>query len=208
MKKGKIIILSGPSGSGKTTLYKKLLTSRKARNKLVKTVSVTTRPRRPGEKHGRDYFFVAPEMFLRKQRAGHFLESEKVFGNYYGTPQKGIERLLRTGKNVLLCIDVKGAKTVRKKFPESITVFVKAPSLKTLKDRLRARGSENDKILQTRLKTAGKELKEAKTYDHVVVNDDLRKAYTRLEEIVFQEINKTDEKARRKKSGKQDSRKF
>ncbi len=194
MKKGKVIILSGPSGSGKTTLHKELLASRKAKNTLVKTISFTTRARRPGEKHGGDYFFVSPKMFLHKKRSGHFLESENVFGNYYGTPQKSVRELLRSGKNVLLCIDVKGAKTVRRKFPEAVTIFIKTPSLKTLAQRLKARGSEEKKTLQERLKTAREELKAAKTYEHVIVNDLLRNAYKKLEAIVFTEISKTPRK--------------
>ncbi|MFA5261919.1 MAG: guanylate kinase [Candidatus Omnitrophota bacterium] len=190
MKKGKIIILSGPSGSGKTTLYQKLLTRRTIKNKLIKTPSVTTRPRRDGEKHGRDYFFVSKKMFLHKKRLGQFLESEKVFGNYYGTPNKNVRDLLLRGKNVLLCIDVKGAKTVRRKFPRATTVFIKTPSLKTLETRLKKRGSEQKNVLRERLRTARVELKEAKTYDHVVVNDTLRKACQRLEAIILKEIGK------------------
>ena len=125
-KKGKIFILSGPSGSGKTSLYKKLLESQR---RVVKTISVTTRRRRPGEKDGRDYFFVSPRMFFYKKRRGLFLETQKIFDHYYGTPKKCVADFLRGGKNVLLCIDVKGAKVVRRKFPKAISIFIKTPSL-------------------------------------------------------------------------------
>ena len=118
-KTGKIIVVSGPSASGKTTLYKKLLADPRFHKKLAKVVSVTTREKRSGEKHGRDYSFVSEKMFLYKKRSGHFLETEKVFDNYYGTPAKNVRDILKKGKNVLLCIDVKGARTIRRKFPLS-----------------------------------------------------------------------------------------
>ena len=188
MHKGKIFILSGPSGSGKTTLYKKLLANRAICGKLAKTVSVTTRPRRPGEHNGRDYFFVSPGVFLRKKRAGQFLESEKIFGNYYGTPQKQVRHFLRAGKHVLLCIDVRGAGTVCRKFPQAVRIFVKAPSLQMLKARLQKRGSEGDAAVVTRLQTARRELKEAKHYQYIVVNDHLQTAYKELEKILCNEL--------------------
>lgn len=188
MTKGKIIIISGPSGSGKTTLYKKLLASRKFKSKLAKSISVTTRPKRNGEKHGRDYFFVSLKMFLYKKRMGHFLESERVFDNYYGTPSKNVREFLSTGKNVLLCIDVKGAKTVRRKFPKVATVFIKTPSLTVLANRLKGRGSEQKDIVQLRLETARRELREASKYNYVIVNDNLRAAYSQLERIVSAEF--------------------
>ncbi len=188
MRKGKIIILSGPSGSGKTTLYKRLLASRGLRGKLVKTISVTTRPMRPGERNGRDYIFVSRKMFLHKKTAGHFLESERVFGNFYGTPQSQVRGFLAVGKHVLLCIDVKGAKTVCRKFPRAVKIFVRTSSLEILKERLRKRGSEARAAMDVRLETARKELKEAKRYDHVIVNDDLHKAIRKLYKIVCSEI--------------------
>jgi guanylate kinase len=188
MKQGKIIIISGPSGSGKTTLYRELLANRKIKKEIVKTLSVTTRPKRPGEKHGRDYFFVSQKMFQYKKRNGHFLETEKVFDNYYGTPKKTVQDILKTGKNVLLCIDVKGARTVRRKFPKAVAVFIKTSSLKVLASRLKGRGSEKKDIMRIRLRTAQAELKEIKNYDHVIINDNLRTAYARLEAIIKAEL--------------------
>ncbi len=184
-----MIILSGPSGSGKTTLYSKLLIDPRLKNRLIKSVSVTTRPQRPGEINGRDYIFVSQKKFIYKKHANHFLEFQKVFTNYYGTPKKNVADVLRKGKNVLLCIDVKGARVVLKKFPKAVTIFVKTPSLASLKKRLLRRGSEIKQVINLRLKTASEELKEAKNYKHIVINDDLNKAFQKLRSIVLREIN-------------------
>lgn len=186
--KGKIFIISGPSGSGKTTLYKKLLASPRWKGRLAKTVSVTTRSMRPGEKNGRDYFFVSPKMFFYKRKAGHFFESMRVFDNYYGTPSKQVRDLLRTGKNVLLCIDVQGARVVRRAFPQSINIFIKTSSIKELEKRLKGRGSEGLSVIRIRMKTARQELKEARHYDHVIMNDRLPTAYSNLERIIRSSI--------------------
>jgi len=189
MKKGKLIILSGPSGSGKTTLYKRLLASPRLKGRLAKIISVTTRPRRPGEKHGRDYFFVSSGMFRYKRKAGHFLESEKVFRYYYGTPQKAVKEVLRSGKSVLLCIDVKGARTVSRRYPQALKVFVKTPSLAILKKRLQRRETEKPQDLNIRLKTARQELKQSRHYDAVIINDNLAKSYARLERLILANFN-------------------
>ena len=190
MPKGKIIIISGPSGSGKTTLHKELLAGKKFRARLMKSISATTRPRRSGEKNGRDYLFLTRKQFLDKIRKGYFLEWQKVFDHYYGTPGNYVERLLKKDKNVLLCIDVKGAAVVRRACPEAVTVFIKAPSLSILKKRLMARGSESAEDLRLRLKRARQELLEAKKYKHVIVNDDLERSLKELESVVCLEIDK------------------
>lgn len=188
MKNGRLIILSGPSGSGKTTLHKALLQSAALKGKLVKSVSVTTRPKRLGERHGRDYFFMSREQFLGKKKSGHFLESQRVFQHYYGTPQHNVLDLLKRGKHVLLCIDVKGARVVRRKHPAALTIFIKAPSLAVLKKRLQSRGTEDAQTLKLRLHTAQQELIEAKDYDYVVVNDALSRTQRALEDILFHEL--------------------
>jgi guanylate kinase len=184
MNKGKIIVLSGPSGSGKTTLYKKLLLSHRLKGKIARSVSVTTRQKRAGEINGRDYVFVSKKKFLYKIRSGHFIEWQKVVGHLYGTPKKTINDILKTGKSVLLCIDVKGAKTVSRLFPEAISIFIQAPSLSVLKRRLAKRGSESSKTLHIRLQTATREMKEAKRYQYIVINDILGQAYKELEAII------------------------
>lgn len=184
MKKGRIVIISGPSGSGKTTLYKKLLLSKNFKGNLVRSISMTTRPKRKGEKDGRDYSFISEKKFLYKKKAGHFLECQKVFRSYYGTPHKNVREFLKKGKHVLLCIDVKGAMVVWRKHPDALKIFIKTPSMAILKKRLASRATECKKELKIRLKTAQSELKEAKYYDYVVVNDSLKKAFNRLKEII------------------------
>jgi len=183
-----MVIISGPSGCGKTTLHKALLESPRLKGKLVKSISATTRSKRPGERPGRDYLFISTKTFEERIKKGYFLEWEKVFGHYYGTPKKQALNLLKKGINVLLCIDVKGAKTVAREFPQALKIFIKAPSMKVLEARLKARGSENRKSLDLRLKVARRELKEAKYYDHVVINGDLSKAFRALQQIVCHEL--------------------
>ncbi len=186
--KGRIVIISGPSGSGKTTLHKRLLESPRLKGRLVKSISATTRSRRPTEKKGREYLFLTPRMFEYKVRQGHFLEWQKVFGNYYGTPKRQALALVNQGTHVLLCIDVKGAKEVCKEFPRALKIFIKTPSLKVLRHRLTHRASETQETLATRLKVAKEELNEAKHYDHIVVNGHLDHATRDLERIVCQEL--------------------
>jgi len=188
MSRGKIIILSGPSGSGKTTLHKKLLLSKRLKGHLVASVSVTTRTRRSGERTGRDYLFISKKQFIYKKNAGHLLEWQKVFDNYYGTPKKNIASLLKKGKNVLLCIDVKGARVVRRLYRDAISIFIAAPSWNELKRRLIKRASETKETLDLRLKIARKEMEEAKYYDYIVVNDSVQKALKSLVTIICREI--------------------
>lgn len=188
-KTGKVFIVSGPSGSGKTTLYRRLITDKLFKDKIVKSISVTTRNIRSGEKNGRDYYFISQKMFAYKQRAGHFLESMKVFNNYYGTPFKAVREILSSGKNVLLCIDVKGAKVVARKIPQSIKIFVQPPDMNELKKRLILRGSEDEKTMHLRLKIAANEMKEVSFYDFKVINDDVNSAYKELVRIIQKEIS-------------------
>ena len=181
---GRVVILSGPSGSGKTTLHKALLESPGLKGKLVKSISATTRARREGERNGKDYIFLTKPMFESRISKGHFLEWEKVFDNYYGTPKRNVLALLKKGKHVLLCIDVKGARNIKEEFPTAVSLFIKTPTMKVLQERLRQRASETHENLQLRLRVAKAELKEAKRYDHVIINGRLDKACRDLNAIV------------------------
>jgi guanylate kinase len=186
MKKqqGRIIILSGPSGAGKTTLHDLLLKAPQFKGSIIRSISATTRAPRGQERHGREYLFLTRKMFEHKIRAGHFLEWMKVFDNYYGTPMKNVQDNRRKGKHVLLCIDVKGALVVKKKVPDAVMVFVKTPTLKELQRRLEGRGTDSVQSVALRLKTAREELKQESKYDHVVVNDDLQKAFKDLTSVL------------------------
>lgn len=186
---GKVIILSGPSGSGKTTLHKALLNDSRFKGKLVKSVSATTREKREGERAGKDYIFLTRPVFEGRIKKNFFLEWEKVFDNYYGTPKQQVLKLLRKGKHVLLCIDVKGAAHVRKEFPEAFSIFIKTPTMKILQERLKQRASESNESLSLRLKVARREMKEAKQYDRVVTNGRLERACKDLSAIVLDAIS-------------------
>ncbi len=185
---GRFVIISGPSGSGKTTLHKMLLESPRLKGKLVKSISATTRHKRTGERHGRDYLFLTPAMFENRLAKKYFLEWEKVFDNYYGTPKVRALNLLKKGKHVLLCIDVKGARTVCSQYPKALKIFIKTPTLSVLEDRLKKRASETSENLKLRLGIARQELKEAKKYDHVIINARLDQAARDLEKLVCQEL--------------------
>ncbi len=187
---GKIIILSGPSGSGKTTLYKKILKDPLFRKRLFKVTTATTRPPREKERKGKDYIFLTRKQFFLRKKAGYFLESEKVFDNYYGTPKKSVQTLLREGKDVLLCIDVKGAKTISRQFPQAIKIFVKAPSVRILKKRLQSRGVESKEALGLRLKIARQELKESSKYHYIILNDDLKDCYQNMRAVLRECLRK------------------
>lgn len=184
MKKGRVIILSGPSGAGKTTLHDLVLKAPGFAGRLIRSISATTRKPRGGERHGREYLFLSQAMFEHKLRTGQFLESMKVFDNYYGTPLKNVRAALQKGKHVLLCIDVKGACAVKKKIPEALLIFVKTPTLQELRRRLQGRGTDTPASMALRLKTARAELKEAVKYDHVIVNDKIETAFAQLKALL------------------------
>ena len=186
--KGKIFIISGPSGSGKTTLHKRLLLSGRLKGKLIKSISATTRKRRPDERHGRDYLFFTARDFLAKKERGYFLEWQRVFDHYYGTPKGAVKRILQNGKNVLLCIDVKGARVVEKSFPDCVKIFITVPSPAVLRTRLQRRASESNKELAHRLEVSRREMKEAGRYDYIVSNDVVHRAVKKLESIVVSEL--------------------
>ncbi len=184
MKKGRVIILSGPSGAGKTTLHDRLLRASGFSGGLIRSISATTRKPRGQERHGREYLFLSQAMFKYKIRTGQFLEWMKVFDNYYGTPVKNVREALKSGRHVLLCIDVKGAAVVRKKIPDAVMIFVKTPTLQELRRRLEGRGTDTRASVALRLKTARTELKEAVKYDHVIVNDNLERAFEELKALL------------------------
>lgn len=179
------IILSAPSGGGKTTIARELL---RRRTDLGYSVSCTTRSPRVGEVEGRDYYFLSLAEFERRRDAGEFAESAEVHGNMYGTLRSEIERVLSSGKHVVMDIDVQGAQQFTRAFPQSVTIFVLPPSAEVLLDRLRQRRTESKEQLAKRLHSALQELQAVELYQYVVTNDELVKAVQRVSAVVDAEV--------------------
>lgn len=171
------VVISAPSGGGKSAVKDYLIRSD---SRFAFSVTCTTRKPRPGEKEGKDYYFVSYEKFEALKRNGSLIEWAEVHGNFYGTPKKSVLSLLDKGKIPLMTIDVKGAKSVKKIFKNVVSIFLLPPCLDIMLTRLRNRG-ESEKDLSIRLKTAKKELTEAFTYDYLVINARLEKA---VEDII------------------------
>lgn len=187
--KGLIFVISGPSGSGKTTLLKSLFRYKDLKKKIVRSASFTTRPRRPGEKKGEDYFFITGERFRQYLKAKKILESTRYLGYYYATPRDFVDRHLRRGKYILLCLDLRGAARIKRLYPESaVTVFVRPPSFVALSKRIRNRCRKTDAgEIRRRLALARGELLYIKKYDYAILNKDLNKASRKLKEIILKE---------------------
>ncbi|HEX4591848.1 MAG TPA: guanylate kinase [Gemmataceae bacterium] len=189
MARGPLIILSGPSGSGKSTVLQRLLTD--PPGPLRRSVSATTRPPRPGEIDGGDYYFWSRERFEDAIEADAFLEYAIVHGShYYGTLRSEVDPYLARGTGVVLTIDVQGADKIRAKVPGSVTVFLIAPSLDEYERRLRARGTEDERTIRRRLETARAELARAAEYQYQITNDDLPRAAAELRGIVAGEFER------------------
>ena len=182
MPPGPLIIVSGPSGSGKSTLLERLLATRQWPLRL--SVSVTTRPPRPGERDDVDYHFWSREQFQGALAAGRFLEWAEVFGNNYGTLKSEVEPFRARGEGVLLEIDVKGWRQVKQQCPDAVSIFVRTSSLAVLERRLRERRTETEAAIQRRSKGAAEELAQASNYDHQVINDNLDAAVAEVRAIV------------------------
>ena len=180
-KRGVLFVFSGPSGVGKGTLKAKLF--EEFADRIAYSVSATTRGPREGEVDGKDYFFISRQEFERRVKNNEFLEHAEFAGNCYGTPRAYVEKLLDSGMNVVLEIDVQGALQVMKSMPECVSVFILPPSFEELEHRLRGRGTENEEKVRERLETAKRELPYAPQYDYQIVNGgDIEAAYQSLRE--------------------------
>lgn len=184
MSRGLLLVISGPSGAGKGTVCRELL---KRLPGLRYSISATTRPPRPGEQDGVDYYFVSQEEFRRLQEAGELLEWACVYGNCYGTPRRPVEEALRRGDDILLEIDVQGARQVKEKFPEAVTVFLLPPSYQELTRRLLGRGTDDAEQVSRRLDLAPQEVGQARHYDYIVVNEEVSLAVAKIEAIIVAE---------------------
>jgi guanylate kinase len=179
------VVLSAPSGGGKTTIARALLARRAD---LGYSVSCTTRRPRPTEEQGRDYYFMSRSEFLAERERGAFAESAEVHGNLYGTLRSEIERVLASGKHVVMDIDPQGARQFVRAFPQTVTIFILPPSAEVLLERLRSRKTENPVELAARLTSALQELQTVDDYEYVVVNDDLERAVASVSSIVDAEV--------------------
>jgi guanylate kinase len=188
--KGRLFVISGPSGVGKGTLRQKLFQSIP---NLYYSVSVTTRKPRKNEVEGRDYFFVNEEIFKKYIKEKQFAEWALVHGDYKGTLLSTIYESIGKGEDLILEIDVQGAKQLKEKFPEAIFIFIAPPSWEQLEDRLRGRKTEKEEELKKRLKDAHNELKEIKNYDYLIINNHFEKALDELKSVIISERCKINE---------------
>jgi guanylate kinase len=178
---GSLFIVAAPSGAGKSSLVNALLAQD---TDLALSISTTTRAPRPGEQHGREYFFVSESEFLERESKGEFLESAKVHGNCYGTSRLLIEELTRGGKDVLLEIDWQGAQQVRRQFPDAVGIFILPPSIAALEQRLRKRGQDSDEVIARRVANAAGEIAHVAEFDYVMINENFDSALAQLAGIV------------------------
>ncbi len=189
-ERGRLFIVSAPSGAGKTTLCDALL---KRVPGMVRSVSYTTRQARNGEKNGIDYHFISKQEFEKGIEEGRWAEWAKVHDNYYGTSADFIESALDSKTDVLLNIDVQGAKQLFSRYPDSTGIFIMPPSIEELRRRLEARGTDSREAIEKRLRAAGSEMAESVNYHHVILNDDLQTAIDELVKVVtgYRRTNRT-----------------
>lgn len=188
-QKGLLIIVTGPSAVGKGAICR-VLTERNPEVRF--SVSATTRPPRPGEVDGVEYYFLSKDEFIRRRDAGELLEWAEVYGNYYGTPRGPVEAALSRGEDIILDIDIVGATAVKEQYPDALSVFVIPPSMAELKARMAKRGTESEEAVQRRLTEAPKWIRMGLTYHYVLVNDDLETAVRQLQAVITAEKCRTD----------------
>ncbi|MDN3505680.1 MAG: guanylate kinase [Simkaniaceae bacterium] len=189
LKKGLIFVVSAPAGTGKTTLARMLIDEFPC---VKESISCATRKPRKGEIADVDYHFMENDEFESKVKAGEFLEHAEVFGNHYGTLNTSIEKNLKNGEHVILVIDTDGAMQLKKQKTDAVFIFIKPPSMGELRARLFNRKTENEELIEERLKRAEHEIEMAPQYDYVIVNDNLHRAYEILRSIFIAEEHKTE----------------
>ncbi|NEO92987.1 MAG: guanylate kinase [Moorea sp. SIO3G5] len=182
MEAGRLIVLTGPSGVGKGTLLRHLL---KRHPELDLSVSATTRQPRPGEVHGKHYYFVTRDQFEEMIIGDELLEWAEYAGNYYGTPSLPVKQLLEKGMSVILEIELVGARKINKTFPSALRIFVLPPSLDELEQRIRLRGKDSEEVIAQRLSIAKAEIEAADEFDVTIVNQDFKQALQKLEAAII-----------------------
>lgn len=183
-----IVVVSSPSGTGRTTIIERVL---REDSRLRYSTSVTTRPQRPGEKEGKDYFFVSENEFKQRIERGEFVEWAEVHGFMYATPRAPLVETVQQGGVIILDIDIQGAMQVKEKFPHCVTIFVAPPSLESLEQRLRNRGTDSEELIKRKLQDALREMAKIPEYDYLIVNEDLDTAVRQLEAILEAERCRT-----------------
>ncbi len=194
LSSGSLFIVAAPSGAGKSSLVNALL----AKDPSIKlSISCTTRAPRPGEVHGREYFFLSEPEFLERQQRGEFLEHAKVHGNYYGTSRLMVQEQTRAGVDVLLEIDWQGAQQIRQHFPDAVGIFILPPSLAVLEQRLKKRAQDADDVIACRVQAASGEIAHAPEFEYVIINAEFETALSQLTAIVEASRCRLAQQARR-----------
>lgn len=183
-EKGRLFVISGPSGAGKSTVVFKAI---EGRDDMCFSTSVTTRKPRPGETNGKEYFFVDPDRFNEMVEGNELLEHAEYVANSYGTPRAYVEEKLNSGMNVILDIEVQGARQVNEKMPDAVKIFIIPPSMEELEKRLTKRGTDTQRAIEARLIRAKQEYEEADFYDYIIINDDADKAAAEFAAIIVAE---------------------
>lgn len=184
-RRGLLFVLSSPSGAGKSTLARMLL---EADNEIAMSVSATTRAQRPGEEHGKDYYFVSEDEFESMAADGQFLEYATVFGNHYGTPAAAVQKSLDAGRDVLFDIDWQGTQQLYQRGGQDVVrVFILPPSLAELRDRLESRATDSDAVIDSRMERATSEISHWDGYDYVLINDNLDSCFAKVKQILAAE---------------------
>ena len=186
-RKGLLLVVSGPSGAGKGTICKALLNKN---DEIKLSVSATTRKPRNGEVHGVNYFFIEKEEFTKMIENGEFLEYAQIYDNFYGTPKSAIIECLEKGQDVILEIEMQGAKQIKEVYPEGVFIFVLPPSLEELKSRIVGRGTETQEEIEKRFSCAFEEINQIVNYDYFIINEDIEKSVNDVEAIISAEKNK------------------
>lgn len=189
-KRGILLVLSSPSGAGKTTITRRILADNPH---TTMSISVTTRPRRPGEVSGQDYIFVPKEEFNQMIANNEFLEYAKVFGHYYGTLRKPVEDALKKGKDVIFDIDWQGTQALTQKAPaDLVSIFILPPSMQALEERLRKRNQDSDEVVKERMEKATSEMSHWAEYKYVIINKDLEESIDKVTSILWAERQKKE----------------
>lgn len=186
-RRGRLCVFSGPSGSGKDAVLEAMMNAPHALPGVEKCVTATTRPPRPGEVHGRDYWFLTREQFERGVAEGRFLEHALYNGEWYGTPRPWVEERIRAGVDVILKIEVQGARQVKQNWPSAVLVFLAPPSWEELERRIRSRATDDEEAIRNRLAIARLEMEAASEYTYLIINEVLAEAADALRAIVLAE---------------------